>query len=110
MSEHHIESIIEETIIFLDRHASNDTDLRFYFLALYDFQHEFDTSNTYFRVMDALLKHRFFYRLSLKEVLLKLKEVDESDDVMVEQGWVYARYDTTTAEQWSTLDLSLIHI
>ena len=60
MSMHEIEELQEVSIRLLDR--IEGLDHRSMFKRLYDFDALFDTGFTHFRVMDILLKRRFYYR------------------------------------------------
>jgi hypothetical protein len=65
MSMHEIEDLQEETVRVLDR--IEGLDHRSMFKRIYDLDAVFDTSFTHFRVMDILLKRRFYYRMALEE-------------------------------------------
>src|SRR5262249_57598766 len=65
MSMHEIEELQEVSIRLLDR--IEGLDHRSMFKRLYDFDALFDTGFTHFRVMDILLKRRFYYRMALED-------------------------------------------
>jgi len=65
MSMHEIEELQEVSIRLLDR--IDGLDHRSMFKRLYDFDAYFDTGFTHFRVMDILLKRRFYYRMALED-------------------------------------------
>ena len=65
MSMHEIEELQEASIRLLDR--IEGLDHRSMFKRLYDFDAYFDTGFTHFRVMDILLKRRFYYRMALED-------------------------------------------
>lgn len=62
MSMHEYEDLIEMSVRALARSKqAKQLDLRSVFFNLYELQSLWDTSLTYFRVMDLLLEHKFFY-------------------------------------------------
>jgi hypothetical protein len=61
MSMHEIEGLVEDSINLLERSGDTQYDYRSLFAVLYDFQGQFDTGFTHFRVMPILIKHRFVY-------------------------------------------------
>ena len=67
MSQHEIEDLLEESIRLLDR--IEGLDHRSMFKRLYDLEASpcFDIAFTHFRVMDILLKRRFYYRMALED-------------------------------------------
>ena len=65
MSMHEIEELQEASIRLLDR--IEGLDHRSMFKRLYDFDAFFDTGFTHFRVMDILLRRRFYYRMALED-------------------------------------------
>ena len=63
MSMHEIEALIEDSVRMLDASSvALPLDLRSMFWQLYEYQYQFDTGLTEFRVRDLLVKHRYFYR------------------------------------------------
>ena len=65
MSMHEFEALVEQSVRVLDKcDANKKLNTRSCFHTLYSFQGMFDTGMTYFRVMDILIKHKFFYEIS----------------------------------------------
>ncbi len=65
MSIHEYEAVVEQSVRTLSR--SGRPDRRDLYKCLYDFQAEFDTGYTHFRVMDLLLDARSVYRFTMDE-------------------------------------------
>jgi hypothetical protein len=61
MGDRQCEGIVEESIIFLDEHLSEQDDIRSCIASLYAFQKKHDTSDTYFHIIERLLKRRYIY-------------------------------------------------
>jgi len=68
MSVHSVESIVEWSVLFLDKAPNTGMlDKRSLYAALYRYQSEYDTGYTHFRVMDRLIAARFVYALHVHD-------------------------------------------
>ncbi|MFS8065248.1 MAG: hypothetical protein ACMG6S_02630 [Byssovorax sp.] len=68
MGDRQCEGIVEDSIIFLDdRFPVGEADVRSCIAALYAFQKRYDTSDTYFHILERLLKHRYLYVFNMDE-------------------------------------------
>ena len=68
MSQHEIEDLIEDSVRVLAGSPQRDTlDLRSIFWRLYQFENEWDTSFTQFRVLELLIEQRLVYRFDLAQ-------------------------------------------
>ena len=62
MADRQCEGIVENSIIFLDEYFSEENGIiRSCIASLYTFQKRYDTSDTYFHILERLLKHRYLY-------------------------------------------------
>jgi hypothetical protein len=62
---HEFEDLVEESVRCLDECDARHLDHRTLFKHLYDFQSQWDTGYTHFRVIEILLARRFVYRYPL---------------------------------------------
>lgn len=68
MGMHEFEDVVEASIVVLDKNTARcSLDMRSMFGSLYEFQEMWDTGNTYFRIIDILIKHRFMYYIEAVE-------------------------------------------
>jgi len=68
MGMHEFEDVVEASIVVLDKNTNSySLDMRSIFGTLYRFQEMWDTGNTYFRIIDILIKHRFMYHMEVAE-------------------------------------------
>lgn len=65
MGMHEIEGLVERSVLLLSK--SRREDLRDLYKSLYDFQSNYDTGYTHFRVMDQLLSAGFVYRIPMEQ-------------------------------------------
>ncbi|WP_079470332.1 tetratricopeptide repeat protein [Chitinophaga ginsengisegetis] len=61
MAMHEIETLVELSVLCLDKSQEEELDRRSLFFNLYKLQQQYDTGFTHFRVMDVLIKHHFVY-------------------------------------------------
>jgi hypothetical protein len=68
VSAHEYESIVEQSVTFLDQRPNAPSfDLRSCFKSLYEFQSRYDTGFTHLRVIAPLVKHGFVYAFALED-------------------------------------------
>lgn len=61
MAMHEFETLVELSVLCLDKSQEEGLDRRSLFFNLYKLQQQYDTAFTHFRVMDVLIKHHFVY-------------------------------------------------
>lgn len=63
MGAHEYETIVDDTIIFLDQHGAAGLDVRSWVKSLYELQGRYDTCESYTDVLPQLVRNRYVYVL-----------------------------------------------
>jgi hypothetical protein len=82
MSMHEFEDLVEQSIRLLATTERPIEELRSRYATLYDFQNEWDTGYTHFRVIDLLLAAHFVYRVPFADY------PHQAEGTSVKDGWI----------------------